>query len=84
MTSWLAARAAILAAAVALVALVALLALHILKPDLHPSRTMISRYALGPFGWVMTPCFAGLGVANGSPVSTPREQRRGIALAGLP
>jgi hypothetical protein len=46
--------------------LVALIALHILKPELHPSRTMISRYALGPYGWIMALCFAAFGMASGS------------------
>jgi uncharacterized membrane protein len=63
MLSLYAARAAIVAAAVSLVTLAAL---HILKPDLHPSRTMISRYALGPYGWVMALCFAAFGMASGS------------------
>ena len=63
MTSVFAARAAIVAAAVSLLALTAL---HILKPELHPSRTMISRYALGPYGWMMALCFAAFGVASGS------------------
>jgi hypothetical protein len=49
--------AAIVAAAVSLVALAAL---HILKPDLHPSRTMISQYALGPYGRVMAAVFRGV------------------------
>ena len=63
MTSVFAARAAIVAAAASLLALTAL---HVLKPDLHPSRTMISRYALGPYGWMMALCFAAFGVASGS------------------
>ncbi len=58
-----AARATIVAAAVSLLAL---FALHVLKPDLHPSRTMISRYALGPYGWMMALCFAAFGAASGS------------------
>jgi hypothetical protein len=53
--SLLAARAVIGAAALAITALAAL---HILKPDLDPSRTMISQYALGPYGRVMAVCFA--------------------------
>ena len=59
MTTVFAARATIAAAAVSLVALIAL---HILKPELHPSRTMISRYALGPYGWIMALCFAAFGM----------------------
>jgi hypothetical protein len=60
--SLLAARAVIGAAALALIALAAL---HILKPDVHPSRTMISQYALGRHGWVMALCFAAFGAASG-------------------
>ena len=58
--SVLAARGVIGAAALALFALAAL---HILKPDVHPSRTMISQYALGRHGWMMALCFAGFGAA---------------------
>jgi hypothetical protein len=60
--SLLAARAVIGAAVLALIALAAL---HILKPDIHPSRTMISQYALGRHGWVMALCFAAFGAASG-------------------
>jgi hypothetical protein len=63
MLSVFAARMTIVAAGVSLVALIAL---HIFKPDIHPSRTMISQYALGPYGWVMALCFAAFGVASGS------------------
>jgi hypothetical protein len=59
--SLLAARAVLVAAALALIALASL---HILKPDIHPSRTMISQYALGRHGWVMAVCFASFGVAS--------------------
>jgi hypothetical protein len=34
-------------------ALLALTLVHLLKRDLDPSRTMISRYALGSYGWLM-------------------------------
>lgn len=57
----LAARAAI---ASAIVALVALTAVHLLNRDLDPSRTMISRYALGPYGWLMAVCFAAWAAAS--------------------
>jgi hypothetical protein len=83
MMSPYAARAAIVAAAVSLFTLAAL---HILKPDLHPSRTMISQYALGPYGWVMVLCFAAFGVASGSlavamvPYARSLGGRIGIAL----
>ena len=45
-------------------ALVALALVHLLKRDLDPSRTMISRYALGPYGWVMALCFAAWAAAS--------------------
>ena len=57
----LAARAAI---ASVVLALVALTVVHILKRDLDPSRTMISRYALGPYGWLMALCFEAWAAAS--------------------
>jgi hypothetical protein len=48
----------------AALALVALAALHVLRPDIHPARTMISQYALGKYGWVMTLFFTALSVAS--------------------
>jgi hypothetical protein len=59
--SLLAARAVVGAAALALIALAAL---HILKPEVRPSRNMISLYALGRHGWVMALCFAAFGAAS--------------------
>jgi hypothetical protein len=59
--SLLAARAVIGAAALALIALATV---HILKPDIPPTRTMISQYALGRHGWVMALCFAAFGAAS--------------------
>jgi hypothetical protein len=59
--SSLAARAGMGAAALALIALAAL---HILKPDIDPFRTMISKYALGRHGWVMALCFAAFAAAS--------------------
>jgi hypothetical protein len=59
----IAARCVICAAGLALLALSAL---HILRPDLDPSRQMISEYAIGRFGWLMTVCFALFAAASGS------------------
>jgi hypothetical protein len=56
-----AARATI---AAALLAIAALAALHVLKPDVRPSSTMISQYALGRFGWMMALCFASFAAAS--------------------
>jgi len=57
----LAARAVIGSAALALLALTVV---HLLKRDLDPSRTLISRYALGPYGWLMALCFAAWAAAS--------------------
>jgi hypothetical protein len=38
--------------------LLLLVALHFAKPDLAPSWHMVSEYAIGPHGWLMTACFA--------------------------
>lgn len=43
---------------------VALIALHVLRPDLAPSRTMISRYAIGPYGSLMTSAFVAAAMAD--------------------
>jgi hypothetical protein len=48
----------------AALALIALGALHVLKPDIDPARTMISRYALGQYGWVMALSFAAFAAAS--------------------
>jgi hypothetical protein len=61
--SMLAARAVI---AAAVVAVIALAALHVLKPNVHPSRNMISLYALGRHGWLMALCFAAFAAASAS------------------
>jgi hypothetical protein len=45
-------------------ALIALAALHLLRPDIHAGRTMISQYALGRYGWMMTLFFAGFAAAS--------------------
>ena len=51
--------------ATAALALIALAALHVLKPDIHPARTMISQYALGEYGWVMALFFGALAASTG-------------------
>jgi hypothetical protein len=45
-------------------ALISLTVVHLLKRDLDPSRTMISRYALGQYGWMMAMCFAAWAAAS--------------------
>ena len=61
--SLLAARGAIGAIALAVIALAML---HILKPEVDPSRNMISLYALGRHGWLMALCFVAFGAATAS------------------
>jgi hypothetical protein len=48
----------------AALAIGALAALHVLKPEISPSRNMISQYALGRHGWVMAVCFAAYAAAS--------------------
>jgi hypothetical protein len=48
----------------AVLALSALAALHVLKPEIRPSSTMISQYALGRHGWLMSLCFAAFAGAS--------------------
>jgi len=47
------------------IALISLAALHVLKPDIHPARTMISQYALGQHGWVMALFLGALAASSG-------------------
>ena len=58
--------AALAAIGAAVLALLALAALHILEPEVHPSRSMISQYALGRHGWVMALAFGAFGAASAS------------------
>lgn len=51
-------------AGAAVLALTALAALHALKPEVRPSSTMISQYALGRHGWLMSLCFAAFAAAS--------------------
>jgi hypothetical protein len=58
-----AARASVGAAALALLMLAAL---HVLRADLAPAGHMISEYAIGAYGWVMTVSFAAFAVSSAS------------------
>jgi len=62
MTYSLVAARAVLGVAAA--ALIALAALHVLKPEINPSRHLISQYALGRHGWIMAMCFASFAAAS--------------------
>jgi hypothetical protein len=48
----------------AVLALSSLAALHVLRPEIRPSSTMISQYALGRHGWLMSVCFAAFATAS--------------------
>lgn len=70
--------------------LLGLAVLHFLRPDYVPARHMISDYAVGPFGWIMTSAFLALslccamlmlGLAVAGPRTVPA--RLGIALLGV-
>lgn len=52
-----------LAFGAAVAGLLLLVSLHVAKPELAPSWHMVSEYAIGPHGWLMTTCFACLGLA---------------------
>jgi hypothetical protein len=56
--------AARLAIATAVLALLLLASLHILSPEFDPSWRMISEYANGQYGWVLSLMFASWGVSS--------------------
>ena len=60
------------------VAILALLALHVLRADLPPATHMISEYAVGDHGWVMTLCFYAFAVASLSLLGALVTRVRGV------
>lgn len=66
------------AVALAALAVLTLLLLHVLKPDLHPSSSMISQYALGPHGWLMGLCFYAFAAASAALFVTLIGEARGV------
>jgi hypothetical protein len=46
----------------AICSLCLLLVLHAVRPDLDPALHVVSEYALGPLGWMMTSSFLALGI----------------------
>jgi len=73
------AAAAVLTLVSGAILVILLSALHFLKPDLDPSWQMISEYALGSYGWVMTVCFLAWGLAAASLFAALLSQARTIA-----
>jgi hypothetical protein len=71
--------AAVLASVASALAALALLSLHVLRTDLSPSTHMISEYAIGPYGDVMTCSFLSFAVASASLWIALLPHARGIA-----
>jgi hypothetical protein len=67
-----------LALAAAATFLVLLAALHVLKPELDPSWRVISEYALGRYGWLMTLAFLSLALSCASLTLALRPHIRSI------
>lgn len=59
-------------------AIIALLALHALRADLPPATHMISEYAVGRHGWVMTLCFHAFAVASLTLLAGLASRVRGV------
>jgi hypothetical membrane protein len=55
---------ALLAIVAALVTLLLLASLHVLSPEFDPSFRMVSEYALGHYGWVLSLMFLTLGMSS--------------------
>ena len=73
----------------AAVALGALALLHLVRPELEPSSHMISEYAIGPHGYLMTLSFAAFAILQPEPVRRavafgtrcPRPRRSRVSIA---
>lgn len=77
----LAARVAFASSAVCLVLLAAL---HVIKPELDPSWRLVSEYAIGTHGWVMTLCFLAQSLGCAALFIAIRSQVRGwVGYLGL-
>ncbi len=70
-------RAARVAVAAATLALLLLFSLHALRPDLEPAGHMLSEYALGAHGWVMSLCFASFAVSSAALLLALARHSRG-------
>ncbi|MGH8283711.1 MAG: DUF998 domain-containing protein [Gammaproteobacteria bacterium] len=62
--STIAGRAAWFAMAAIAAAFLCLVALHVLSPEFHPSWRMVSEYAFGHYGWVLSLMFLAWGVST--------------------
>jgi len=62
-----------------IIAIAALFSLHFLSPELDPSWHMVSEYAYGSFGWVLTIFFLGWGVSSWATAATLLPFSKSIA-----
>jgi len=63
-TSWISRLPAHVAIRAAAAALLLLAALHVLSPEFDPAWRMVSEYANGSYGWVLSAMFAAWGVSS--------------------
>jgi hypothetical protein len=75
-TSRISRTAAQLAIAVAVAALLSLASLHVLSPEFNPSWRMVSEYANGHYGWVLSVMFVTWGASTLSLVVALRSEAR--------
>jgi len=68
--------AARLSLAASLAALVSLAGLHILSPEFDPSRRVVSEYAFGHYGWVLSLMFFTWGLSSWTLAFAIRSQAR--------
>ena len=62
----------------AAVALAALALLHLVRPELQPSSHMLSEYAIGPHGYLMTLSFAAFAISSVSLFAALLPSARGV------
>jgi len=70
--------AALMAIATAALTLMLLAALHVLSPEFDPSRRVVSEYANGRYGWVLSLMFATWAVSSWSLAVALWSQLKGI------
>jgi membrane-bound metal-dependent hydrolase YbcI (DUF457 family) len=78
-TSKIEVTAARLAIAAAAAVLLLLASLHVLSPEFDPSWRMVSEYANGHYGWVLSLMFASWAVSSWALAFAIRSQVRTIA-----
>ena len=70
---------ALLAIGMAMLTLLLLASLHFLSPDFDPSFRMVSEYALGHYGWVLSLMFLAWGISAWALAAAIRSQVKGRA-----